>query len=474
MQHHQHGKVRLRHCIDRFHKTLTWFLDRRFRNKLHHMITGNRGQWLYKDSSYHWIPYELRHTVNTNKQFLTPTQFVSLNSVVVSVWSFTTHSWEYAKELWTLHTDRNECYCSSKFFHLTTFKPLQYAQTLVLGTKNASVEFVDFHTGDFDSVDVATIFFPEIPSQSVTSIDTLSLLNKQPGAIPLTGNYENHSRAIPNADMAHQAIPGHQISIPPGAIPFTGRSRQCSRAIPKTAKAQQAIPGQDYTTVRPGAIPLTGSKQDSNTSAICPHCNHNSFLCEVSAQKLSRQFRSPVLFQFGIIIYSIFCCTNHVVIWFRRRRKYFRKALFGQLAASALKACNDMTASGMPGRQDLKEFRSLLKSHKRFYRISSPANEHVRASGVVSSRAERRRNYRSCCTSIRSSSSQAFTLDLPPPKRPQRFRPDQPTTFSSRFRNTLRVSKNNDTPSPSPFFSLPIQYRDFYGQIRLELSGSPP
>ena len=101
-------------------------------------------------------------------------------------------------------------------------------------------------------------------------------------------------------------------------------------------------------------------------------------LCEVSKQKLSRQFNSPVIFQFGIIIYRIFCCSDHVVIWFRRKQKYYRKTLFGFLAASAIKACNDMTASGLPGRQDIKEFRSLLKSHKRFYKNKySPADEHV-------------------------------------------------------------------------------------------------
>jgi hypothetical protein len=196
------------------------------------MIIGNRGQWLYHDSRYFWIPFELRQTVNLNKHFLTSTQFVSLNSVVISVWSFTTHSWEYAKELWNLHNDKTECYCSSKFFRLVTFKPLYQARTLVFGIKNASIEFFDYQSSDFDSNDVASLYFPVCAEQSSTSKFTDSYVHDMPGAIPLTGKHEKHSRAIPYAEKAHQATPGHNIIAPPGAIPLTGRNEQNSRAIP--------------------------------------------------------------------------------------------------------------------------------------------------------------------------------------------------------------------------------------------------
>ena len=166
MQHRQHGKVRLRQCIDRIRNTLTWFLDRRFRNRLHHMITGNRGHWLNHNSHYFWVPFELRQVVKSNKLFLSSTQFVSINTVVVAVWSFSTHSWIYAKDIWDLPTSKNECYCSSQLFRLNTFKSLNQQQILVLGTKNDMVEFVYTHSDEVNSNDITSFFFPE---QIITS-----------------------------------------------------------------------------------------------------------------------------------------------------------------------------------------------------------------------------------------------------------------------------------------------------------------
>ena len=242
--HHRHGKVRLRHCVDRFRETLTWFFDRRFRTRLHHMITGNRGHWLQHDSNYFWIPFELRQVVKSNKLFLPSTQFVSINTVVVSVWSFTTHSWIYAKDIWNLPTSQNECYCSSQLFQFNTFKPLNQQQVLVLGTKNAMVEFVYTHSNDFDTHDITAIFFPE---QMITSFQTDNndhSMHSMPGAIPLTGTDNSNSRAIPKAVKAHQAIPGHKASLVfPGAMPITGKMTRTARQYPMLYKPNRQYLG---------------------------------------------------------------------------------------------------------------------------------------------------------------------------------------------------------------------------------------
>ena len=453
-------------------------MSRLARNRFVHAHNGNKGHWIYYHSEYHYLPSNLRSIQVANSYFEQSSQFVSINNEVVALLDNHTGHWQYIDRPFTIfntHVDIVICSTSSV---LVTSKPVVKGRVLVFGTKNAFVKSI------YSVASITNRFV--VYEQSQNSIR----------AIPKDA--DNYGRAIPKA-IGHWAIPDqiddsnsfdcslspiddikihypdiHSNELSCQSCCHTFQLNRCNPSFTHDANLSFAFEPENSNSMT-RAIPKGHSRngraipkadghwaipdQKSKHRISCSFCDTSTKFVEVSRQSLSRQFLVPVPFIFGMFIYRIKMCVGHVIVWYRRRHKFYKIALFGQRCSLALKACNDMAASGMLGRQELKSFKSSLKALRFDYRsFCSPVDEHIRASGEGSARHERRSMYRSCCSAIRHGSNRAFTVLSCPLKKVQGLKPNSGavTEFSpsGRFYNKLKFTPSpipsNPTPSPSP------------------------